>query len=230
MTASDKDIERIVHYVTIGASFEDARLDPGLRPEWDDITGQVATMRSNGVVVAVSNELPEMDDSAIDTLYRQWTDEEWESLYGEGSEPDDDDDVMLVSKSVTTQRFTLGPMYIPDRLDAHGEWTDPDELQKAVWDYVDSGDRRIRLQHDTEVVAGRWLEVMTWPYPVEVPLMRKDAGTRTVTFPANTAFLGVQWEPWAWELVEKGLLRGYSIGGKAERLLVDLPSSDADLH
>jgi hypothetical protein len=157
------------------------------------------------------------------------TDEQAEKMTGD--EPDDDpDDVTLVSKAVGTQRFTLGPMYIPDRLDAHGEWTDPDELQKAVWDYVDSGDRRIRLQHDTEVVAGRWLEVMTWPYPVEVPLMRKDAGTRTVTFPANTAFLGVQWEPWAWELVEKGLLRGYSIGGKAERLLVDLPSSDADLH
>lgn len=157
------------------------------------------------------------------------SEEEAERIMG-GEADDDPDDVTLVSKAVGTQRFTLGPMYIPDRLDAHGEWTDPDELQKAVWDYVDSGDRRIRLQHDTEVVAGRWLEVMTWPYPVEVPLMRKDAGTRTVTFPANTAFLGVQWEPWAWELVEKGLLRGYSIGGKAERLLVDLPSSDADLH
>jgi hypothetical protein len=35
--------------------------------------------------------------------------------------------------------------------------------------------------------------------------------------------MGVQWEPWAWELVKKGKLTGYSIGGKAERMLVDLP-------
>ena len=36
----------------------------------------------------------------------------------------------------------------------------------------------------------------------------------------GTVFMGVQWEPWAWELVKKGKLTGYSIGGKAERILV----------
>jgi hypothetical protein len=44
-----------------------------------------------------------------------------------------------------------------------------------------------------------------------------------MTFPANTVFLGVRWEPWAWELVKSDKLRGYSIGGRAERLLADLP-------
>lgn len=150
------------------------------------------------------------------------TPDDAERLTGKGAS----DDVTLVSKSIDEQRFTLGPMYVPDRLDAHGEWTDPNELQAAVWKYVDSGDRRIRLQHDREIVAGRWVEVMAWPYPVEVPLMMKDAGSRPVQFPANTVFLGVQWEPWAWELVKKGLVRGYSIGGKAKRLLVDIPEAD----
>jgi hypothetical protein len=46
-----------------------------------------------------------------------------------------------------------------------------------------------------------------------------------VTFPANTVFLGVQWEPWAWELVKADKLRGYSIGGRAQRLLADLPEA-----
>ena len=135
-----------------------------------------------------------------------------------------------VSKAVSEEMFTLGPMYIPDRLDAHSEWTDSEELQKAVWDYVKGGDRRIRLQHDRDEVAGEWVEVMTWPYEVSVPMMRKDvSGNDThepTMFPANTVFLGVKWKPWAWELVKAGKIRGYSIGGRAERLFVDLEDTE----
>jgi hypothetical protein len=129
----------------------------------------------------------------------------------------------LVSKAVEERMFTLGPLYIPNLKDAHAEWTDPDELQKAVWDYVKKGDRRIRLQHDRDVVAGEWLEIMAWPYDVEAPIMLKDATESKMTFPANTVFLGVQWEPWAWQMIKEGKLRGYSIGGHAQRLLADLP-------
>jgi hypothetical protein len=121
------------------------------------------------------------------------------------------------------KRFTLGPWYIPDTADAHNEWTDTEELQNALWNYVKKGDRRIRLQHNKDVVAGEWLETMTWPYPVTVPVTKVDGTTEAVTYPTGTVFMGVQWEPWAWELVKKGKLTGYSIGGKAERMLVDLP-------
>jgi len=117
-------------------------------------------------------------------------------------------------------------MYIPNRKDAHAEWTDPDELQKAVWEYVKKGDRRICLQHDRETVAGEWVEVMSWPFEVEAPLVLKNGDSHTLTFPPDTVFLGVQWEPWAWELVKADKLRGYSIGGKAQRLLVDLPDEN----
>lgn len=121
------------------------------------------------------------------------------------------------------RRFTMGPMYIPDMIDAHGEWTDAPELQDAVWDYVKSGDRRIRLQHNRDVVAGEWVECMAWPYPVTVPMTDEMGKSSQVTLPANTVFLGVQWEPWAWELVKAGKLRGYSIGGTSDRVLVDFP-------
>ena len=134
-----------------------------------------------------------------------------------------DGETTLISKSVEERRFTLGPMYIPNRMDAHAEWTDPEELQNAVWEYVRKGDRRIRLQHNRDVVAGEFVEVMAWPYPVEVPMVQKSGATENMTFPANTVFLGVVWEPWAWELVKENKLRGYSIGGRAERLLADLP-------
>jgi predicted ABC-type ATPase len=134
-----------------------------------------------------------------------------------------------ISGSITSlykadeKRFTLGPWYIPDKKDAHGEWTDTSELQNALWNYVKAGDRRIRLQHNKSVVAGEWVEAMTWPYPVTVPMTKADGTSEDVTYPAGTVFMGTQWEPWAWELVKKGKLTGYSIGGKAERMLVDLP-------
>ncbi|MFZ5850535.1 MAG: 2'-5' RNA ligase family protein [Actinomycetota bacterium] len=115
------------------------------------------------------------------------------------------------------RRFTLGPWYVPGQADAHGEWTDADTLQAALWDYVRGGDRRVRLQHNTDVVAGEWVEAVTWPHEVTVPMTRADGTTTEVTYPANTVFLGVVWEPWAWDLVETGRLNGFSIGGKAVR-------------
>jgi len=127
-----------------------------------------------------------------------------------------------VSKAEGEKRYTLGAMYIPDQIDAHGEWTDSDELQKAVWDYVRSNDRRIRLQHEREVVAGEWVEVMAFPYALTVPIQTPTGITTNHTYPPNTVFLGVIWEPWAWELVKAGKILGYSIGGKAERLYVDM--------
>jgi hypothetical protein len=122
-------------------------------------------------------------------------------------------------------RYTLGPWYVPNRADAHGEWTDPEELQKALWGYVENGDRDIRLQHNVEIVAGKWVEALTWPHEVEVPMMKADTGEITKQqFPAGTVFLGVQWEPWAWDLVKKGEIRGYSIGGTGAGVEVDLPT------
>lgn len=180
-------------------------------------------------------EINEFDGKTMLFVPSEWPDDTYDELieasyaaYGAPRTLDEmeADNATLVSKAADERRFTLGPMYIPNRRDAHAEWTDPDELQKAVWEYVKKGDRRIRLQHDRDTVAGEWVEVMAWPYEVSVPMMRKDGSTQDMTFPENTVFLGVVWEPWAWELVKADKLRGYSIGGKAQRLLVDLPEGE----
>jgi hypothetical protein len=121
------------------------------------------------------------------------------------------------------KKFTLGPLYIPNLLDAHSEWTDEEELQKAVWEYVRSGDRNIRLQHNRDVVAGEWVEMMTFPYELKIPVKKSNGDDGEFTYPANTVFMGVLWKDWAWELVKSGKLRGYSIGGKAKRVGADLP-------
>lgn len=124
------------------------------------------------------------------------------------------------------KRFTLGPLYVPDFMDAHGEWTDAEELQNGVWHWVRSGDRRIFLQHDRDVEAGEWVEVMTMPQAWTVT-MRDASGADVgeVTYPPNTVFLGVVWNEDAWELVKRGELRGYSIGGYSDRMYAELPDN-----
>jgi len=119
-------------------------------------------------------------------------------------------------------RYTLGPVYVPDMEDAHGEFTDPDTLQKALWDWVRKDDRRIFIQH-SDRVAGEMVEALTWPFPIEADMEVPNQGITKQVFPADTPFLGVVWEPWAWELVKAGELRGYSIGGRARRIEADLP-------
>jgi len=120
------------------------------------------------------------------------------------------------------QRFTLGPVYVPGIEDAHGEFTDSDILQKALWDWMREGDRTIYLQH-SDKAAGEMVEMLTWPMPIETELAVPNEGITKYAFPANTPFMGVVWEPWAWELVKNGELRGYSIGGAAQRMEADLP-------
>lgn len=123
-----------------------------------------------------------------------------------------------------SQRFTLGPLYVPDFMDAHGEWTDAQELQNAAWGWVQKGDRTIYLQHDREVRAGEWVEMMTMPQPWTVKMqdgVGKDLGE--VTYPAGTVFLGVIWDEGPWQQIKRGHLRGYSIGGLSNRVLADLP-------
>ncbi|NBR70508.1 MAG: hypothetical protein EBT75_00165 [Proteobacteria bacterium] len=165
------------------------------------------------------DELPPHVQDAIDeVMAEQLTDEQAVADAMTKSEQT----LNLLHKADTTHRFTLGPWYIPNKYDAHGEWTDADELQKALWEYVKSGDRDIRLQHNKDIVAGEWLEAMSFPVPVTIG-MNKAEGSQQVTYPSGTVFLGVQWKPWAWELVKEGKIRGFSIGGAAARIEMAMP-------
>ena len=218
MALSSDDLRRIQQAATLGTDPNELNME---------LTDEVAeTYRT------VLDEINAVEDKTMAEPVFDWPDDTYDELIAateaKHGKPRtlaemEAEEATLVSKSFEERMFTLGPMYIPNVKDAHAEWTDPEELQKAVWEYVKKGDRRIRLQHDRDVVAGEWLEIMAWPYEVEAPIIMKDASQSTMKFPANTVFLGVKWEPWAWDMIKSGKLRGYSIGGRAERLLADLP-------
>ncbi len=128
-----------------------------------------------------------------------------------------------VSKSVDEARYTLGPLYAPERKDAHGEYTDAETLQTAVWDYVRQSaeqGRRLHLQHDEfgEVTVGEWVEVMAWPYDHTITLKRANGEEYEQAMPAGTVYFGVVWDEEAWPLVKTGKIGGYSLGGRAVRL------------
>lgn len=140
----------------------------------------------------------------------------------------DETAAIVFSKAMDEElRYTLSPWYVPDSLDAHGEWTDKKEVQQAFWKYLALDDRDIRLQHNVDIVAGKWVEGMTWPYEVTVPV-RHPEGDREITFPSGTPFLGIIWEPWAWDLIKAGEIRGLSIGGTAKRVEAEVEASDYD--
>jgi hypothetical protein len=136
----------------------------------------------------------------------------------------DDDPRLRMLKTSTEAQFTLAPWYIPDKYDAQNEWTDAVELQKALWEYVKGGDREIRLQHNREIRAGEWVEAMTLPYEWSVPVHKANGEVGAHTYPKGTVLLGVVWDDWAWEMVKKGDITGFSIGGSAERIDLEMPT------
>jgi hypothetical protein len=188
--------------------------------DWADLPVNVQEAVEEAMVAYV-DEAGE-DDAASETVEEPFT---AEIVKGTREQPSDAN-LELLHKADNEHRFTLGPWYIPDRYDAHGEWTDADELQKSLWEYVKSGDRGIRLQHNKDIVAGEWLEAMSFPVPVTIG-MTKDANSKQVEYPAGTVFLGVQWKPWAWELVKAGKIQGFSIGGAAARIDMSMPDAIA---
>lgn len=134
-------------------------------------------------------------------------------------------DYGVMAKSAERQ-YTFGVVYSPSAdltspiFDAHNEFIDTDLLQTGQWDYVRSGDRNIYLQHGllgSIQVIGEWVDIVTWPFPVEISLFLPTGERRTVSVPAGSVWMGVVWNDIGWPLVKSGQIRGFSMGGFAAR-------------
>jgi 2'-5' RNA ligase len=134
-----------------------------------------------------------------------------------------------VIKSDEAKRYTLAPLYpaSPEsptaaHLDAHGDFATAEDLQAAVWDHVRKGDRTIRDQHRDGTAIGEWVEIISWPYEVSVPLTKADGSIVEKSFAPGTVFLGVVWNDTGWDDIRKGRKTGYSLGGAATRVAVEM--------
>jgi len=132
------------------------------------------------------------------------------------------------------KRYTFGVVFMPDTPDAHNDVASAAELERAQWEYVRRNDRKIYIQHKMtakygDKVAGEWVSMVTWPtevntkffVPTENPSgiqsTMKFEPVKEKTLPANSVYMGVVWEPWAWELVKSGKITGFSFGGLGQR-------------
>jgi hypothetical protein len=134
-----------------------------------------------------------------------------------------------VIKSDGAKRYLFAPMYpaSPEtpsagHLDAHHDFGTADDLQAAVWDYVRKGDRTIRLQHLGNTEIGECVEIVSWPFAVTVPLSLPDGTVSTKSYEAGTVFMGAVMTPLGWELAQKGLITGWSLGGSCRRIEVEV--------
>jgi hypothetical protein len=137
--------------------------------------------------------------------------------------PFESEGTYIVAKSRDEDRYTMGPYYVPNRVDAHGEMIDPEVLEKAVWEYVRSSaaeGRRINDQHDDtgDATTGEWVGVISWPKEETWELMQADGTTKSVTLPAGTVYMGIVWDEPEWKLIKSGAKTGLSMGGRAMRV------------
>lgn len=212
-----------------GATDEDARAeaDVAFRASRDEVgligkAGRVLSGKNLAALQAAHEAMGKVIDAEA---ARNAKDETAKALVPDGMQ-------YVVEKAADEQRYTFGPLYAPVRQDAHGEWTDPETLQKAVWDYVRSSDetgRRLNQQHEDsgESTMGEWVEICAWPYETTIKVAKSGEEPRDLVMPAGTVYMGVVWDEAAWPLVKSNKITGLSLGGRAVRVstpdAADLP-------
>lgn len=134
-------------------------------------------------------------------------------------------------KATGALRYTLGPLYIPNHMDNHGEWTTPEENAAGLWRWVRKGNRDIHRQHSARI-AGEAVEQVCWPYEVTAEMILPSglhkAEKRRVKFPPGTNYLGVVWSEMDWADILAGRLRGLSYGGLARRITARFDEADLE--
>ena len=142
-------------------------------------------------------------------------------------------ELIILEKSWKPEkRYTLSPVYAPNRKDAHNEWVAGTDLEAAMHDFVRKSakeGRRINLQHGDlgQRTVGEWVDSVVWPYEQTVEMRKANGQRYTATLPAGTVYLGVVWDADIWPLVKSGKLAGYSLGGRAMKVRGAVPVGKA---
>jgi hypothetical protein len=111
------------------------------------------------------------------------------------------------TKAVAPLRYTVGPVWSGDRIDAQREFSDRATWEEAFAKYISTSaaqGRKVALQHFDygEVYAGQWQEAWLMPDDHDIEI-RLNGSTRKVRMAAGAGYLGTVWKPDAWERHER---------------------------
>lgn len=141
-----------------------------------------------------------------------------------------------VVKAAGEQRYTLGLSYPANRpdvaraRDGHRDFASPEALEKCAWEYM-TRYREIGLFHKAGSQAEGHAEVVEsyiWRAPDWTIVSPMDGSE--VVIKAGDWLLGTVWDAEGWDLVRKGLIRGFSPQGGARRNLNPSPERLAQLR
>ena len=111
------------------------------------------------------------------------------------------------------ERYTLGVVYEPDVTDSQGEYADAATIRKAAFDFATTLQGRLGDNHTSwDDAMGRIVETYTAPADMVVSGQAIRKGSW---------LLGVVWSPDYFAKIQKGERVGLSMGGRAERELVN---------
>lgn len=136
------------------------------------------------------------------------------NLEGKKKEPDFEMKVRLICSEKEEERKVYGLVYAPDTVDAHGDYTDADTLEKAAHNFMIDY-QKMDMNHNGKEGAGKIVESFIAPETFNVNGEEIKKGSWVLVSLASEE---------VWDAIKKGEITGYSLAGTAvveyERLSV----------
>lgn len=125
-----------------------------------------------------------------------------------------------IVKTVPTRRYSLGPAYpamvAPGKgADGFNDFISEDALEKAAWSWM-AKHREIGLFHQ-DGLEGHATVVESYIYRGPDWHVQSPVDGKEYVIKSGTWMLGTIWDNHGWELVERGLVNGWSPEGGAHR-------------
>ncbi|MEH7186482.1 XkdF-like putative serine protease domain-containing protein [Bacillus toyonensis] len=126
-------------------------------------------------------------------------------------QPNFEKPVKVIKSDDEEKRLVYGIVYEPDAIDAHGDFTDAETIEKAAHEFMLKY-RQIDKNHDFVAGVGEVVESYIAPADMELNGEPVKKGTWILTTKADEE---------TWEAVKKGKFQGYSLAGIAETEVIE---------
>ncbi|PEY32715.1 hypothetical protein CN354_20780 [Bacillus cereus] len=126
-------------------------------------------------------------------------------------QPNFEKPVKVIKSDDEEKRLVYGIVYEPDTIDAHGDFTDAETIEKAAHEFMLKY-RQIDKNHDFVAGVGEVVESYIAPADMDLNGEPVKKGTWILTTKADEE---------TWKAVKKGEFQGYSLAGIAETEVIE---------